>query len=266
MAEQTAPPGGEGQQPGPAADAQPSGQPSQVLPDWSPPAGYVAPGMAGPGHLAGSPELAPAAGQLGELGQAADVTVQGTGPSPARSRRRTVIVIAAAAVVLIGGGIGLGVALSGGSSGPPFPGMLLGLSRDTSPDAQQVAGQAGSELGLFQGLFVHPGVALYGTGTDDGLLILAGQWSDAAKALLGSSKPQAINGLESQGVTDATLFPAGPRGGSLACGDKTIGGQSGIICVWADRNGFGATLYFGTASNLSDAAGKTIQVRSAVEH
>ncbi len=151
MAEQITAPGDEGQQPEPAVGAQPSGQPSQAPPGWSPPAGYVTPGTAGPGHLAGSPELAPAPGQPGELVQAADVTAQGSGPPPTRSRRRKAIVIAAAAVVLIAGGIGLGVALSSGSSGPSFPGMLLGMAHDTSPDAQQVAGQITNELGVFQG-------------------------------------------------------------------------------------------------------------------
>lgn len=268
MAEQITPPGGEGQQPEPAASAQPSGQPSQAPPGWSPPARYARPGMAGPGHLAGSPEQAPAPGQPGELGQAADVTAQGTGLPPTRSRRRKVIVIAAAAVVLIAGGVGLGVALGSGSSGPPFPGMLLGLARDTSPDAQQAAGQMSSELGVFQGIIVHPGAAVYGTGPDQGLVILTAQWSDAARAdgLISDKPAQAIGGLKSQGVTDATSFPAGPRGGSLACGDKTIDGLSSVICDWADGKMFGVTFYFGSASSLSDAAAKTIQVRSAVEH
>ena len=266
MAEQITTPGDEGQQPEAAAGAQPSGQPSQAPPGWSPAAGYVTPGMAGPGHTAGSPGQAPAPGQPGELGQAADVTEQGTGPPPARSRRRKVIVIAAAAVVLIGGGIGLGVALSSGS-GPSFPSTLLGLARDTSPDAQQLAGQVTSSVGLFQGIIVHPGTAVYDN-ANQGVVILTGQWSDAAKAagLISNTPTQAIDGLKSQGVTDATLFPAGPLGGSLACGDKTLGGQPIIICLWTDGKIFGVTFYVGSASSLSDAAAKTIQVRSAVEH
>src|SRR5262245_20037098 len=105
MAEPITLSGDEGQQPEPAGGAQPSGQPSQAPPGWSPPAGYVTPGMADPGHLAGSSEHTLAPGQAGEPGPAADVTAQGTGLPSARSRRRKVILIAAAAVVLIAGGI-----------------------------------------------------------------------------------------------------------------------------------------------------------------
>jgi hypothetical protein len=228
--------------------------------------------MAGPEHLAGPPEQAPAAGQPGELGQAADVAAQGTGPPPTRSRDRKVIVIAAAAVVLIAVGTVLGIVLSsGGSSGQPFPSTLLGLARDTSPDAQQAAGQITSEMGVFQGLIVHPGAAVYGSGLDQGVIVMTAQWSDAAKAdgLISITPGGARDGLKSRGVTDATLFPAGPRGGSLACGDKTFSGLPSVICMWVDAKMFGGTFYFGSAgsaSGLSDAAAKTIQVRSAVEH
>jgi hypothetical protein len=268
MTEQITPPRDEGQQPEPEVGAQPSGQPSQAPPGWSPSAGYVTPGMAGPGHLAGPPEQAPDAGQPGELGQAADVAAQGTGPPPTRSRDRKVIVIAAAAVVLIAVGTVLGIVLSSGSSGQSFPSTLLGLARDTSPDAQQAAGQISSGMGVLQGLIVHPGAAVYGSGPDQGVIVATGQWSDAAKAdgLISNTPGQAKDGLKSQSVTDAALFPAGPRGGSLACGHKTIDGQSSVICMWADSKMFGVTFYFGSASSLSDAAVKTIQVRSAVEH
>jgi len=270
MSEQVTLSGDEGQQPEPAAGTQPSGQPSQAPPDSSPPPGNVTPGIAGAGHLAGPPEQAPAPGQPGELGQAADVTAQETGPPPTRSRRRKVIVIAAVAtaVVLIAGGTGLGIALSSGSNGPAFPSTLLGLARDTSPDAQQAAGQITSELGVLQGLIVHPGAAVYGTGPDQGMVIVTAPWSDAAKAdgLISNVGAGAIDGLKSQGVTDTTSFPAGPRGGSLACGHKTIGGQPIVACAWADGEMFGGAFYFGVASSLSDAAAKTIQVRSAVEN
>jgi hypothetical protein len=70
-------PGYEGQQPEPGA--RPSGQPSQAPSGWSRPAGSVTSGLAGPGHLAGSPEPAAAPGLPGELDQAADVTAPGTG-------------------------------------------------------------------------------------------------------------------------------------------------------------------------------------------
>jgi hypothetical protein len=275
MAEQTTLPGDEGQQPEAAVGGQPSGQPSQAPPGWSAPAEYGTPGMAGPGDAAGPPEQAPAPGQLGEPGQpgepgqVADVTALEAGSPPTRSRRRMVIVIAAAAVVLIAGGTVLGVVLSSGSSGQAFPSTLLGLTRDTSPDAQQVAGQISSELGVLSGLIANPGAAVYGTGPpNQGVLVMTGQWSDAAKAdgLISDTPTQAIDGLKSQGVTDATVYPGGPRGGNLACGDTTIAGAASVVCAWTDDKMFGVTFYLGVTSSLSDAASKTIQVRSAVEH
>jgi hypothetical protein len=266
MAEQITAPGDEGQRPEPPADALPSGQPSQAPPDLSPSAGYVMPGMAGPGPLAGSPEQAPAAGQPGELGRAADAIAQGSAPPPPRSRRRKVIVIAAAAVVLIAGGIGLGVALSSGSS-PRFPRTLLGLTRNTGSFAQQATGRAAGAAGA-AGIIVHPAAALYGTGALHGMLIVTGHWSAAAKAagLISDTPARIIDGLKALGVTDATLFPAGPRGGVLACGHRAIGALSTVNCEWADGKNIGDVLYLGSASSLGDAAAKTIQVRSAVEH
>jgi hypothetical protein len=178
------------------------------------------------------------------------------------------IAAVATAVVLIAGGIGLGVALSSGSNSPPFPSTLLGLARDTSPDAQQVAGQVSSGLGVLQGIIVDPGAAAYDNTSNQAVLILTAQWSDAAKAagLISNPSAGAIDGLKSQGVTDAILFPAGPHGGSLACGHQTFDGQPSITCAWTDAKMFGVAFYFGVASSLSDAAAKTIQVRSAVEH
>lgn len=77
MVEQITVPGYEGQQP--ESGARPSGQPRQAPSGWSLSAGSVTSGLAGPGHLAGSPEPAAAPGLVGELGQTADVTAPGTG-------------------------------------------------------------------------------------------------------------------------------------------------------------------------------------------
>lgn len=113
MAEQITVPGDEGQQPEPAVGAQPSGQPSQASPGWSPSAGSVTSGLAGPGHLAGSPEPAAAPGQLGELGQAADVTAPGTGTMGAAIKgwRMPGSCGAGAAVTRLRGSIRVGVAI-----------------------------------------------------------------------------------------------------------------------------------------------------------
>jgi hypothetical protein len=243
MTEQITPLDDDGQQPEPGVGAQPSGQPGQpgqAPPDSSPPTGYIAPGIAGPGQRAEPPEHAPAVEQSVELGQAADITAQDTLP-PTRSRRRTVIVIAAVAtsVVLIAGGIGLGIALR----------------------------QMISRLGVLQGIVVHPAAAFYGYPGQE-VMILTGDWSAAAKAngLVSDNPALGIDDLKAQGATDATSFPAGSRGGRLTCGHKSIGGEATVICSWADTRMVGITFYVGYAPSLSDAATQTIQVRSAVEH
>jgi hypothetical protein len=264
MTEQIMGPGDEGQQQEPEAIAQTSGQPSQQSDEPSSP-WFVAPGAASPMGVPPEPTAIP--GQPIWPGQGADFTGPGPGPWPTRTRRRNVIVIAAAAaIVLIGGGIALALALTSG--GQRYPSTLVGLTRDDGPDAQQVAGQFTSEMGVLQGMIVHPGAAIFGVLPTDGLLLMTAQWSDAAKAdgLVTDMSNSAMGGLKAQGVTDSAVFRAGPIGGSLACGDRNVGGQSGIICVWADRRMFGVAWYFGSASNLSDAAGKTNQVRSAIEH
>jgi hypothetical protein len=178
-----------------------------------------------------------------------------------------VIVIAAAAVVLIAGGIGLGVALSSGSTGPPYPRMLLGLARNTGPSAQQAAGRVASQARA-AGIIVHPAVAVYGTAPLHGMLIVIGLWSDAAKAagLIPNTAARIVDGLKASGATDAASFSPGPQGAFLACGHRTISGFPTVMCEWADRKEVVDTTYFGSASSLSDAAAKTIQVRSAIEH
>jgi hypothetical protein len=271
MAEQTTLPGDESQQREPAADDPPSGQPSQAQPASSPPVEYGPPDVAGPADLTGPPAHATLPGQLGELAPASDITAQETGPPSARSRDRKVIVGAISAVVLIAVGTVLGFVLSSnGGNGPSFPSTLLGLTRDTSPDAQQGVGQITSEMGgVFQGFVVNLGAAVYGNGPpSQGVAVLTGQWSDAAKADGGipDTSSDAVGELQSDGATDVTVYPPGPKGGGLVCGDATIGGQSTVVCTWVDAKMFGYTFYFGVASSLSDAAAKTIQVRSAVEH
>ena len=269
MSEQMPPPRDEDQQPDRALGVPVPGLPSDWPADGSSAAEFVASGMPESPGQPGAPGMPESPGQSATLGLPADYIGQPPGGQPARSRRRTIIAVAvAAAVVLIGGGIGLAVGLSGGNGVVSYPDTLLGLTRDTSSDAQQAAGQATSGLGVLQGIIVHPAAAIYGTGPSKGMLIVTGQWSAAAKSdgLIQDTEAGAISALKNEGVTDATSFPAGPRGGGLACGDKNLGGQSTIICAVTDNKIFLVVFYVGNASSLSDAATKTAQVRSAVEH
>jgi hypothetical protein len=70
------------------------------------------------------------------------------------------------------------------------------------------------------------------------------------------------------GIKTMQSFPAGPKGGVLSCGAKASGGGMLFVCTWAATAGVVgfASFYYGTATGLPDAASKTIQVRSLIEH
>ena len=74
------------------------------------------------------------------------------------------------------------------------------------------------------------------------------------------------NHLVADGYADAASFPAGPKGGDLACGSAASQSGTLIRCTWVDDTTAGDVLYAnGSASGLADAAAKTNQARAAVE-
>jgi hypothetical protein len=66
-------------------------------------------------------------------------------------------------------------------------------------------------------------------------------------------------------VAGATSFPAGPRGGGLACGPTAFGGHSGFICVLEDKKIMLVVMYVDTVPSASNVAVETLKVRSAIE-
>jgi hypothetical protein len=72
--------------------------------------------------------------------------------------------------------------------------------------------------------------------------------------------------LAAHDYADATSYPAGPKGGVLACGSRALQGSTLIRCTWVDGGTAGDVLFSaGAVSSLADAAAKTNQVRAATE-
>lgn len=84
--------------------------------------------------------------------------------------------------------------------------------------------------------------------------------------ILRSQSPSA--GLDSfmlgAGVTNTHDYPAGPLGGTLRCGGKTVSGIRVIICAWAD----GSVLAMLSEAGVPEAtlAHVTLEFRGAAEH
>jgi len=176
-----------------------------------------------------------------------------------------VLVTVVAAVVIVAGLIA-GRALAGHPRGSlALPSRLLGLPKATSAGARQFAGklrtqeQAGASgklIGVVAGVYGSPAgawLAISGGG------ICGTCWAKSAATVRGN--------LTAHGYADAASFPAGPKGGVLACGSRASQGSAVIRCTWVDGRTAGDVLFSaGAASGLADAAAKTNQARTATEH
>jgi hypothetical protein len=153
-------------------------------------------------------------------------------------------------------------------SGPHFPAQLFGLNKNTGRAGKQVAREVSSELSYTRSILHSPKTALYGTESSPDIIVFVSSWTGAVAhraADAAFDKSTAAGAAAGAGSTDAQPFPAGPHGGVLKCGHVTHNGERGLVCVWADKLTFGGVTYiFGSASNPSDAASKTNQIRSAI--
>lgn len=154
------------------------------------------------------------------------------------------------------------------ASGLRLPDQLLGLSKNTGPEAKQVTDAISRQFSALSSIARSHQSAVYGTAGTPDVVVFAARWSSAFAHRAASAavdRDAAAGGTAGAGSTDARSFPAGPRGGALSCGHTTRGGQQALLCAWADKLTFGLVLYVsGSASSLSDAAEKTNQVRSAI--
>lgn len=191
----------------------------------------------------------------------------GYGPAPAGMPRRRKLLLAAVVVaVVIIAGLIAGIALGGKPKGSlALPHTLLGLPRATSAGArhlaatfraQEQAGANGKLTGVVAGIYGNPAgawVAISGGG------ICGTCWLKSPGAVRSN--------LTAHGFAGAALYPAGPKGGVLACGSRAS--QDGILirCTWVDGRTAGDVLFSAeAASGQADAAAKTNQVRAATEH
>ena len=239
-----------GGQPWQGAQPQPGGQPWQGAP--AQPGGQPWQG-AQPG---GQPW--PAQPQAGPPGYG----------QPVRRPRRwlaPVIIVVALIAAGIGGVIYFQHASHTSKGKITLPGTLLNLPRNTSEGATSLArvlmrGEATSSHGRLRD--VHAGV--YGSPSAAWLAIAGGGICGTCFA----KSPKAIEtGLTNSGYTDVRSYPAGPKGGSLACGQKAANNTTLLHCAWVDHSTAGDILFAGgAASDLPDAAAKTNQVRAAIEH
>ncbi len=191
----------------------------------------------------------------------------GFGAAPAgRRRRRKLVLVTAVVAVVIAAGLIAGLALGGKAKGSlVLPGRLLGLHKATGAGAGQLAarlrtqeraGGSGKLTGVVAGVYGSPAgawLAISGGG-------ICGTCSAKSAA--------AVRGnLAAAGYPDATSFPAGPKGGELACGSQASQRSTVIRCTWVDGGTAGDMLFSGgAASGLADAAAKTNQARIATEH
>ncbi|HEX9064499.1 MAG TPA: hypothetical protein VF843_05290 [Streptosporangiaceae bacterium] len=183
------------------------------------------------------------------------------GPPPQPRRRRALIIVGAVAVLVVVGIIGGLVAASHPKGGVSLPGKLLGLSKATSADARRLATTLKSEESSGgKGRLKNVQAAVYGSPSGTGIAVSGGGICGTCEA----KSPAVVRGnLTSSGYAGATSFPGGSKGGTVACGTK--GGL--IRCTWVDKGTAGDILFAGSsASGLADAAAKTNQIRTVIEH
>ncbi len=149
-----------------------------------------------------------------------------------------------------------------------FPAQLLGLNKNTTTTAQQVASSLSRGLATrLMGHVVDEKAAIYGgqqNAATPFFLVVAAAW---AKRIASPDSVAHIlqEFLVTKGFTNAALLPTGSNGVALVCGHKHVSAGTDTVCEWADHTSFGAVLYSpGFTPSLSTAASKTSQIRSTV--
>jgi len=145
-----------------------------------------------------------------------------------------------------------------------LPGTLLGLPKASTASATHIANTLRAKEKAGYGRKLAGVVAgVYGRN--------AGPWfAISGGGICGTCSPKSVsvirNHLAASGYADAASFPAGPKGGDLACGSAPSQGGTLIRCTWVDATTAGDVLYAnGAATGLADAAAKTNQAGAAVE-
>jgi hypothetical protein len=187
---------------------------------------------------------------------------------PVRKPRRwlaPVIIVAVLVVAGIGGLVAFN-SLSHTSKGKiTLPGTLVNLQKNTSGGATHLASALmQAEVTSSHGRLKDVKAGVYGSPNAAWLAIAGGGICGTCFAKSASALEA---GLTNSGYTNVGPYPAGPKGGSLVCGEKAVGAKTLLHCAWIDHSTAGDILFAGgAASSLADAAAKSNQVRAAVEH
>jgi hypothetical protein len=252
------PPEGGAQSPGPGG--QPSAQPGSY-PGGSGQVGGV-PGDFTPGY--GQPPQPGGYGQPPQPGGYGYYQPGAGFPAPVQPRRRfrPALIIGLVVVLLAALGVVLALVVMRTPKGSiTLPGTLLGVSQGTGPGAKAIDRRLMNDLAASaKGKLLHPVAAVYGDPSGAAFAV-------AGAGICGTCAPKSVADAE-RGIGFAGIqsFPSGPKGGVLLCAPSPQS-ATGFYCWWFDQKTGGYVAYVGGfASSNADAAAKTNQIRSTVEH
>jgi hypothetical protein len=187
-----------------------------------------------------------------------------SGSKPRKEWRGGWQIAAVVAVIVLAGGLSLWLLQH--SSRPrsvALPGTLLGLSKETGPNAQAVTNKivagARSRYGL---VMYHLAAAIYGgAGSEFAVLVGIPSPGDVMP-----TAQQVTQRERSGGHGDATAFPPGRAGGVLTCFSYPFQSGQPVQCSWIDQDTAGEVTFGGPDTpSLADAAARTRKLRDAIE-
>jgi len=168
------------------------------------------------------------------------------------------------AVLVLAGGLGLWLLQhSHHTRSVALPGMLLGLSKETGPNAQALTNKIVAAVQAKAGdLMSHPAAAIY-SGAGSGFAVVVGVPGPGGVM---PTAQQVVRGERLIGHADAASYPPGHAGGILTCFSYPLQNGRAIQCSWIDHVTAGQVIFEGVyTSNLADAAAKTRHLRDVIE-
>jgi hypothetical protein len=144
-----------------------------------------------------------------------------------------------------------------------LPGILLGLSKESGPNAQALTNKiVGGVKAKAGDLMSHPSAAIY-NGDGWGFAVVVGVPQTGGVM---PTAQQMVQVERSIGHADAAAFPPGRAGGILTCFSDPFQNGRPVQCSWIDQVTAGQVIFEGGyTSTLADAAAKTRQLRDAIE-
>ena len=146
-----------------------------------------------------------------------------------------------------------------------LPSQLLGLTENTSAMAKQSVSYLDKKyVAPLTAVLAGEKSAIYGGGQNGAtpfFFVVAGQLpgQTASPDLVAQNLKKSWS---ARGISDVKLFPGGPGGGPVVCGQTH---NKDDMCAWVDQVSFGYVLYPpGFAPSLPRAASKTRQIHAAV--